>query len=286
MATNPAEVTPEAGAETEEKPNPQAPEAGAENEAAEETEADRIARERIEAVARDIGWKPPEEYNGPGEPKSAEEFIKAGRDISAGYKAKLNSLEQQMSAMSRTSAAILEQQVQERVSKLTADYNAAVEDGDAKRAFDLSQQIIKAEQTPSTLAPSGPPPEAQEFAERNAGWFNKPGFEYFTAKAVSICNDLAGKGYPPSVQLQNAENVLRQEAPQLFKAQANGFAKPAPGVHAPASRGAPPPSNRAKGFSDMPKPAQDVAKSLVEQGTLPNVDAYVKNYWREVDRKA
>jgi hypothetical protein len=61
----------------------------------------------------------------------------------------------------------------------------AVEDGDATEAFKLSREID------TTIASTQPGqahrlPEAQAFAERNSSWFNKPGNEYATARAVEL----------------------------------------------------------------------------------------------------
>jgi hypothetical protein len=58
---------------------------------------------------------------------------------------------------------------------------------------------------------------------------------------------------------------MRQEMPQLFGEQKNG--KPPAGVNQPGSRGAAP-SNRQKGFADMPKEAQDIARDMVERKVI------------------
>jgi hypothetical protein len=157
-----------------------------------------------------------------------------------------------------------------------------VGDGDPATAFKLSRDIdaaISSAKQPATNAPS---PEAQSFADRNATWFNKPGNEYATSRAIEICNTLASQGYTDhGQQLRIAEQRLRQEMPQLFGM--NG--KPAPGVNAPGSRTAGP-SNRQKGFADMPKQAQDIANDLVARDKIKSTDDYVKNYFANLEGKA
>jgi hypothetical protein len=73
--------------------------------------------------------------------------------------------------------------------------------------------------------------------------------------------------------------------PQLFKDGMNGQRKDPPGVNAPGSRGAPP-SNRQKGFGDMPKEAQDIARDMKERGVIKSTDDYVRNYFANEAGKA
>ena len=62
----------------------------------------------------------------------------------------------------------------------------------------------------------------------------------------------------------------------------NGQRQEPPRVHQPGNR-ATAPTNRAKGFADMPAAAQKVAKDMVERGVIPSLDAYVKNYWQNAE---
>jgi hypothetical protein len=73
--------------------------------------------------------------------------------------------------------------------------------------------------------------------------------------------------------------------PQLFKDGMNGTRKDPPGVNAPGSRGAPP-SNRQKGFADMPKEAQDIARDMVERKVIKSTDDYTRNYFANLAGKA
>lgn len=236
-------------------------------------------------LAKEMGWVPKDQYQGDGEWRDAETFIRAGRDIQRETSRELKTVRAQLDTIARTSASIVEQQVKERTDELAARYAKAVEDGDASEAFKLSGEIHALKtggaQGDGARAPS---PEAQSFAERNSNWFNKPGFEYATARAVEITNTLAAQGYTDhGQQLKIAEQRLKVEMPQLFKDQRNG--KPPAGVHSPGSRssGA---SNRVKGFSDMPKEAQDIARDMEQRGVIKSKDDYAKNYFANIEGKA
>lgn len=240
-------------------------------------------------LAKDMGWVPRDQYEGPAESwKDPETFIRDGRDIQRETSRELKSVRAQLDTIAKTSASIVEQQVKESVDQLTAKYTKAVEDGDPKEAFRLSREIDTTLASAQPTTTRGPSPDAQGFAERNASWFNKPGNEYATARAIEITNMLASQGYDQPTQLRIAEQRLRTEMPQLFGKGMNG--KPAPGVNAPGSRGSGP-SNRQKGFSDMPKAAQDIAIDMAERDVFKTGDVqkskelYARNYFANLEAK-
>jgi hypothetical protein len=236
-------------------------------------------------LAKDMGWVPRDQFQGnPDDWKDAETFIRAGRDIQRDTAAQLKAVRSELETVARTSASIVEQQVKDRVAELTDRYNKAVEDGKPQEAFDLAKEITTISATPTPSAPQASP-EAQAFADRNSSWFQKPGNEYATARAIEICNTLAAQGYKDhGTQLRIAEQRLKQEMPQLFKDGMNGTKAP-PGVNAPGSR-APAQGNRQKGFGDMPKEAQDIARDMVERKVIKSTDDYVRNYFANEAGKA
>jgi len=229
------------------------------------------------SLAESMGWVPRDKFQGnPEDWRDAEGFIRAGRDIQRDTAARLKTVQSQLDTLSRTSASIVEQQVKERTAELTDRYNKAVEDGDGKQAFEIAKEITTI--TAPRPAQGGPSPEAQAFAERNSSWFQKPGNEYATARAIEIGNTLAAQGYTDhATQLRIVEQRMRQEFPQLFKDSMNGT-KPPAGVNAPGSR-APAQGGRQKGFADMPKEAQDIARDMQERGVIKSTDDYVRNYF-------
>jgi hypothetical protein len=244
---------------------------------------DTSAESPYASLATEMGWVPRDKFQGSADDwKDPEAFIRAGRDIQRDTAAQLKSVRATLDNLTRTSASLVEQQVNERVEALRTQHAEAVEAGDAPQALKIAQQI---DTTLATAKPTnGPSPEAAAFAERNASWFQKPGNEYATARAIEICNTLAAQGYSDhGTQLRIAEQRIRQEMPQLFRADMNG--KPPVGVNAPGNRGAAP-SNRQKGFADMPKEAQDIASDMKDRGVIKTTDDYVRNYFANEAGKA
>lgn len=235
-------------------------------------------------LAQRLGWVPKDQFTGPAEAwKPAEQFIVDGRDIQRETAREVKNLRTQLETVAKTSASIVEQQVNERLDALRQRHAEAVEAGDSDTALKLAGQITTTLAAPK--AASGPSPDAQAFAERNASWFQKPGNEYATARAVEICNTLAAQGYTDhGTQLRIAEQRMRQEMPQLFTEQKNGTKAPA-GVNAPGTRGAAP-SNRQKTFADMPIEAQNIARDMVDRKVIKSTDDYTRNYFANIEGKA
>lgn len=268
------ELKPAEGEETNEEVKPE--------DAPEDTGADSP----YAPLAADMGWVSKDKYQGPAEDwKDPETFIRAGRDIQRDTAAQLKSVRAELETIARTSASIVEQQVSERVEALRVRHAEAVEAGDTDAALRLANDIARVKVEAPTPSNS-PSPEAQAFAERNSAWFQKPGGEYATARAIEICNTLAAQGYKDhGTQLRIAEQRLMQEMPQLFKDGMNGTRKDPPGVNAPGSRGAAP-TSRQKGFADMPKDAQDIARDMVDRKVIKSTDDYVRNYFANLAGKA
>jgi hypothetical protein len=238
----------------------------------------------VEALASEMGWVPEDRYTGDkAQWKPAADFIKAGREIQRNYARDLTDLRRTVDVMSRTQADLLADRLAEQKRELTENYNNLVEEGDAASAFRVSQQLLDIDRRVSTPPPSAPTPEGQEFAERHASWFNKD--QAATARAVQICNELAARGVTdPSAQLRAAERTIRLEYPEYFEGQANGTGREAPHVNRPGAR-SPGSSNRAKGFADMPKQAQDIANDMVARGVIKSRDDYVTRYWQNAEGK-
>jgi hypothetical protein len=278
MSTQPDDLAPPPEDDGAAPPNPDTPPV----DPPEDTGADHP----YAPLAETMGWVPRDKFQGNAEDwKDPEAFIRAGRDIQRDTSAQLKAVRAELETVARTSASIVEQQVNERVEALRIKHAEAVEAGDTDAALRLANDIarVKVEAPTPSNAPS---PEAAAFAERNSTWFQKPGNEYATARAIEICNTLAAQGYKDhGTQLRIAEQRLRQEMPQLFKDGMNGQRKDPPGVNAPGSRGAPP-SNRQKGFADMPKEAQDIARDMVERKVIKSTDDYTRNYFANLAGKA
>lgn len=268
-------------------PNAQPPGEGGEPEGGEGAADD--TPEPLKELAREMGWTPREEYSGPPEAyKDARQFIRDGRDIQRETSRELKSLRQTVETIGRTSAAIVEQTVEQRVNALGQQYQQAVDDGDANKAFKLSAEIQRT-LADKPAAPSGPSPAAQSFAEKNGSWFQKDPLA--TALAIEVTNRLASQGYPEQAQLDAAEREVRRVYPHVISGQRNGT-KPQAGVNTPGGRAPHNNGGRAKGFGDMPPEARRIAEDMAAkpQLSLGDPDAfrkrYAENYWREAERKS
>lgn len=237
---------------------------------------DPPAPDPIESLATELGWAPKDQFRGnPDDWKPADEFIKAGRDIQRSVSRELKEMKQTVENMSRTSATIVQQTIERQKAELEARYAEAVELGDANAARQIDRQIAQIETARPTAPPSS---EGQRFAERHAAWFNKD--KEATTYAVSRAEHYAGQGLSPARQLAAVEKDMRDIFPDLFPAPA----KAPPSVAPPPSRTAST-TARKKSFHDMPAAAQAAAKDMADRGVIPNVDAYVTNYFAEVERK-
>lgn len=228
----------------------------------------------VEALARDIGWTPKDEFKGDPEAwKPATEFIKAGRDIQRNLSRDVQELKANISNMSRTSATLLQQQLADRDAYWAAQHSDAIEQGDVNAAnFANQQRGMVAQQYQQANRPVILP-EAAEFAERNKAWFQRDPLA--TRRAFEVTETYAQAGKSAAEQLEAAELQVRKEFPELF-----GQAKPQANVNTQGQRTATA-SARKKGLHDMPAEAQAVARDMVERGVIPNVDVYVSNYFNQ-----
>lgn len=251
-----AEEKPE-GAESVDEPT------AAPAEAVEEPENQEEQPSPYDELAQKMGWTPKDQFKGdPQAWKSAEQFILDGNDIQRQQSRDLREMRSTVDNIAKTSAQILADRIEQEKAQLAEQYSAAVEDGDATKSFEIARKITSLDQRTPT---QGPSTETQEFVQRNR-WFNSDPLA--TVLAVETCEKL--KHLPVSQQLEAAEKEVRRVYPQLFPA-----AKPPPGVSAPQSRGGQS-APKAKGFADLTKAEQDIAKDMVERKVIPNVDAYVK----------
>jgi hypothetical protein len=236
----------------------------------------------IEALAHDMGWKPQDQFSGPPEAwKPADEFIRSGREIQRNYARDLKEMRSTLDTVAKTSAQVLQDRLEEQRAELATKFNEAVEDGNATEAYKIGQRIDDLGRRATTVQqPQRLSPEAQEFQERHK-WFGVD--QAATARAIQVCNQMAADGVADhAVQLRAAERTVKAEYPELFEGQSNGLGRPAPTVHQPGGRAAPP-SNRQKGFHDMPKAAQDIATDMENRGVIAKKDDYVKKFWQNAE---
>jgi hypothetical protein len=230
----------------------------------------------IETLAVELGWAPKDQFRGdPEDWKPADEFIREGRNIQRNVSRELKDVRQTLDNMSRTSATLLEQQLARQKQELETKYAEAIELGDGQTARHIDRQIAEIETRATTAVPTN---EGAQFAERHSSWYGKN--QEATNYAVSRAGHYAAQGLAPARQLTAVEQDMRQIFPELFPKPA----KAPPAVAPPVSRTATP-SNRKKSFHDMPAAAQTAARDMADRGVIPNVDAYVENYFNQPERK-
>ncbi len=228
----------------------------------------------VAGIAQEMGWVPKEKFKGKEDDwKPAAEYIREGKTIQKTMARDLKDMRHQMDTMAKTSSAILQERLNDERQRIAQQYQQAVEDGDPDKAWKASNRLQEINTQEQQAHNQGPAPEAQEWVQRNA-WFNT--HPIATAMAMKVADLHAQQGQPAYKQLEAAEHEVRRAYPELF-GQARQD-KAAPSVASPGSRSASP-SNKSKGFSDMPRPAQDVARDMVDRGVIKSVDDYSRNYW-------
>jgi hypothetical protein len=280
VATQAEEVTPQPGDEEQtqadveqEQPGPDAGE--------EEVEDD--GEEAYAPLASKMGWVPKDQFRGnPDDWKPPSEFILAGHDIQKNVSRELREVKQTLQTVSRTSASLAEQQIARERDRLRGEFQAAVDEGDAEGAERASRALHGLEQ--QKPAASG---GADDWVQRNASWFRV--HPLATARAAEICERLAAQGMPHEKQLEAVDQAMEREFPELVgktpPVSPTAPRKAAPALGSSANRMATR-SNGKRTFHDMPAAAQQVAKDMADRGVIPNIDAYVTQYWQEAERKA
>lgn len=248
-----------------------APEEGAEAlELAPDTEENEPTEDPISSLAQELGWVPQDQFKGdPEKWKPADQFIKAGREIQQTTARELRSMREQVERMGGVTTQLLQDKVAERDAYWQSQFDQAVEEGDTARA----KQLV--ENRPAPQQSNTMPAETQGWIAKNE-WFNKDPLAQ--ARAIEICERL--KHLPVSEQLAQAERGIRKEFPEHFAPPA----KQPPSTQTGQSRIAAP-SNRAKGFADMPAESQQMAKDMVRRNSGLTLEAIAKSYWAQETKK-
>lgn len=201
----------------------------------------------VESLAAEMGHKPLSEWKGdPEKWKPAHEFLRATVDVNHKLGNRLKGVEEQMGRMARTSAQITERAVAAERERLLAARDEAFDAGDREAFHKAEQELAKVETAPVI------PDEAQSFAERNAGWFQKD--REATAWAIKRADELASSGIGPARQVAIVEREAKQLFPEFFEVE-KPKPKAAP-LNAPGARSASP---TRKGFASLPADAQKAA---------------------------
>lgn len=179
-----------------------------------ELTAEELRQQEVEAEARRQGWKPLAEYRGPaGGWRSAEEYVRRGREIAGIQSERLRKSEQQVERLTgevaqmrtlleeatatiktlNTSISKADRAGYERaIKELKAQRDTAAQNNDLSTYNEISERITEAEEAARTVEAASAPrpevarpdpkpqpstdsfrPEIQEFLDAN-GWFWGP----------------------------------------------------------------------------------------------------------------
>lgn len=252
-----------------------APEEGQHNEGGSEPAPQ--ASPEVEALARELGWVPENEWTGPADRWAPPQtFIR--QKVSKGDRLydELREVKEATTRMTKTHAKIMEREVQKAREEVERRFQRAVEAGDYEAAERARRDMATVETEART---SGEDPAVADFRARNT-WFNAN--EEATAYALSVAQMKANQGLSAADQVRAAEEAVKKRFPELFPAEQRQQEprKGAPVVNAPQSRAARP-APKAKGFAELPREAQTAAQDFLRRGRIKSLDDYAKAYWAE-----
>lgn len=243
-----------------------------------EGETEEQQADPVEALAREMGWAPKDQFRGDEtEWKPAADFIKAGRDINRSISRELRGLKEQFGRVTSVTDQIIADKIAERDAYWQGKHAQAVEDGDHKAAATAVQEIVKLKAEAPKAPDPGMPPETEGFIERHKAWFGKDPLA--TTRAKQIAADLAKEGYDTAAQLAQVERAIKKEFPEHFPPPG----KQPPGVQTAGSRNAGQGSSK-KGFADLPPEARAIAQDMLARHGVP-VEKYAERYFADQDKR-
>lgn len=236
---------------------------------AQEPQLDEAETKALRAVARQMGWKPEEDWKGD---KSG--WVDAG-DFIANITTQNKSLKDQVQRTTRTAEKIIEKERKAAEKELERRIRELTEANDADGVIEASRELAQ-------VRSQGEPANEKELldawtAER--AWYRTS--EEARDIAIAAGNRIARNGGSVQEQLDEADRVVRKRMPELFDDEpATPAARPTPkaAVLAPGNRTASAP--RKKGWVDIPQAARSAAAEMVRKGMCTEAE-YAAEYWKE-----
>lgn len=230
------------------------------------------ADDPVANLARDLGWRPKEEFKGnPDDWKPADEFIRTGRDVQRTTARELREVKSQLSNIARVTDTIFEDRWKEREAEILSARREAIEAGDVNRVeeLDTARDRLRSSATPGQRDT----PEVAEFKSRNA-WFERD--PVARNLAIHVCG--LNANLAPGEQLKIAEEEVKRRFPEHFPAPV----KPQAQVNEPNGRG-PGRKSNGKTFADLPKAAQDIAIKFENERGVPRAE-YAAKYFTQQEK--
>ena len=239
--------------------------------------------------ARDMGWKPKDEWHGePDGFRDAEEFVKRGEEI-VGYMRRDRDVQRAKAERAETdrdvrirrleaaNTASLERQATQHkadIKAISAGQRKATEEGDLAEfdALEAKRDALTPPEAPQEQPAHSPDDSAvKEWAKDNPWFYTDPDMR---ALATSTAGRLAQGGADVHAQIAEAEKEVRRRFPEKFEAP-----------KAIVETGGQPPKRgpKPKGVAQLPKEAREAFDGFVKMGVYKKDDLsdYAQKYWEQ-----
>ena len=226
----------------------------------------------LEDIAREMGWKPQDEFRGnPEDWKPAHVFVRTTGEINRSLKSTLRETEKHAERAVKAADRIIEQERAKALKEAEERLRLATQAQDEDAAVKAAEAIAEARNRPAESHS-----ERDDFIRRNP-WFNADP----VAKGIALgaAQRAAERGAPASEQFEAAESEVRLRMPELFgEAQTP---RKAPPITNGGQRAATPVAPRVKGWAQIPEAHRQAAeKAFIRKGRMTQ-EEYAKTYWQE-----
>lgn len=236
----------------------------------------------VEVQARNMGWRPKDEYGGdPSRWISAEEFVKKGENELPVLRENLRRMSQQFEETKGLLVDVLEHQrkqtqkaVDEAIAATRAERKEAVKDGDIEKVEELDDKIdkLKEEKSESSkkTTKADIPKEIVEWAARET-WFNTD--KRLNKFAIDEYEELLkDPDLTDAERLKRVSREVRKRFPEKFvKAKAEGGSDVEGGARNGGGGG-------GKTYADLPPDAKKICDDLCRTIKGYTKEKYLKLY--------
>ena len=272
----------------------------------------------IEAKAREMGWRPPEQFNGdPSQYRDAEEFIKRGEEMLPIIRSRLDrtaeenkqlkaeiakqksDFDKRVQRLEHTSTAALQTQRQQLIDHYEGKMRDAAENGDPDaydrlrderndKVKEIDKAVESAEETaeiehieqPAQQQPKFAP-EVDQWRTQNP-WFGTDPILTSTAQAYSAQLQQEHPGLTVDQNLAQVRKFMESKFPEKFSLPegVTGGQTADPAIGGSRQAGA---SVAGQGAAQLPPEARQAGEGFVKEGLYENLEDYAKDYFAEVN---
>ena len=230
----------------------------------------------VDELAVELGWQPKSKWSGPEDGwTDSKTFLKKSRDLNRSLSRELKDIKKTVEGIGKATAGMTQKAVEAERERLLALREEAFDTGDRDTHAKVDKALAQLD------APQAVPSAAvEDFAERNADWFQKDqeATDYAFVRATFYQN----KGITdPAAQLAKVEEDVKKRFPEHFP-DAPQARKAPPALGSPQRQVTAQP--RDKGIATLPPQARKAAKDWVstmkENGNAWATEAmWAENYY-------